>query len=499
MTTEVGVASAPGAELVLPRTLRWQHVFALCVPGGVVPAFMTAGFVVGSLGTWGYVMIMGVIAVTVVFQNLIFAEMAGMFPDKPGGVALYSMEAWKSRFTLAGPLAAFGYWAGWALAVGITGVSIGYLVQAQWFASQTWGWKMPIGGVVIGLPHLIAIGVVILGWVLNYVGIGITTKITGWLGIAFVAFLAVLLVGTFAGIGGSFHVSNLTWSVSLSDGGWKLVIVWFYVMLWSASGSESAAAFVPEYKNPVSDTVRGLFTIVTAVAALLILIPVGAAGYLGEAALADNPLTYAVQALQQILTPSIAGIAVAVLVAFMIVGMFQAIADSSRALYGMSQDGITIKQFHSLNRFGMPGRALTLCMVVNVLIVVFVGSVLGILLASNLGYILSFVFAIVGFVLLRRDRPDWPRPFKLKSGIWIPIAIVVAAFELVMIVIGLLNPSLAGYGGLKETIIAIVILAVGVVAYIYRVVGQDHAPLRMKESSSTASPASSSHGATPGD
>ena len=60
-------------------------------------------------------------------------------------------------------------------------------------------------------------------------------------------------------------------------------------------------------------------------------------------------------------------------------------------------------------------------MVINILFVLFVGNIFGILAASNIGYVLANIFALSAFVLLRRDRPNWPRPIKL-SAYWVPIA-----------------------------------------------------------------------------
>ena len=56
-------------------------------------------------------------------------------------------------------------------------------------------------------------------------------------------------------------------------------------------------------------------------------------------------------------------------------------------------------------------------MVVNICFLLFIGNIFGILAASNLGYVLAHMFALSGFVLLRKDRPNWPRPIKLgRSG-----------------------------------------------------------------------------------
>ena len=53
--------------------------------------------------------------------------------------------------------------------------------------------------------------------------------------------------------------------------------------------------------------------------------------------------------------------------------------------------------------------------VLNILFVLFIGNIFGILAASNIGYVLAHVFALSAFILLRRDRPNWPRPIKLAN------------------------------------------------------------------------------------
>ncbi len=56
------------------------------------------------------------------------------------------------------------------------------------------------------------------------------------------------------------------------------------------------------------------------------------------------------------------------------------------------------------------------------------------------------VLAITGFLLLRRDRPDWPRPYRLSNR-WIGVAVALAVYNTI-IVVGVLNPGTAAYGGL---------------------------------------------------
>jgi amino acid transporter len=135
---------------------------------------------------------------------------------------------------------------------------------------------------------------------------------------------------------------------------------------------------------------------------------------------------------------------------------------------------MTIKQLSVLNRWHVPGHGMTLDMMVNILFLLFVGNIFGILAASNLGYVLAHMFAISGFVLLRRDRPDWPRPIRL-GAIWVPIAVVLSLWCLLLTVVGFgwMHQAAGGYGGTKEQLIGIAVLAIGLLLFLYRRIVQD--------------------------
>ena len=110
--------------------------------------------------------------------------------------------------------------------------------------------------------------------------------------------------------------------------------------------------------------------------------------------------------------------------------------------------------------------------VLNLFLISYFGYPLDILAAGNLGYILAHVFALSGFLLLRRDRPNWPRPIKLSAA-WVPIAGLLAAVNLLFIVTGaFIYADKYGYGW-DKTRIGIVVLAVGLLLYIWRRVVED--------------------------
>jgi amino acid transporter len=125
---------------------------------------------------------------------------------------------------------------------------------------------------------------------------------------------------------------------------------------------------------------------------------------------------------------------------------------------------------------------MTMDAVLNILILVlFAGpsAVIQILTFSNFGYVFAHIAAMSGFLLLRRDRPGWPRPIRV-SAVWTPIAWFLLACDITFLVVGSLSFKLTGYGEYKELIIGIAILAISFLLYIYRVTVEDRRKLEWR-------------------
>jgi amino acid transporter len=94
--------------------------------------------------------------------------------------------------------------------------------------------------------------------------------------------------------------------------------------------------------------------------------------------------------------------------------------------------------------------------------------------------------ALGGFLLLRRDRPDWPRPVRL-SRMWIPLAAVLFTINFILLVGGGFIWSggflgIEGYGyGWDKTRIGLLVLLAALVLYIYRHAVQDKIPIKIRE------------------
>jgi amino acid transporter len=165
--------------------------------------------------------------------------------------------------------------------------------------------------------------------------------------------------------------------------------------------------------------------------------------------------------------------------------MISSTADGSRALYGIARDDMTVKQLFHLNKYHVPARAMTVDMVLNVLLVLFVSSNLAILYMSNIGYVLAHFLALTGFILLRVDRPNWPRPIKVGPA-WVGIAAVLALFNAVLIIFGVTYASLTGYLSTTLTpsrtvLLGIGVLVVAVLLFFYRRIVQDKQKITFRE------------------
>src|SRR6266550_7516913 len=347
------MAEAYVEERHLLKSLRWWDgfVIALCNPGFLVAAL---GYSMGALGTWGAVVLWAISAGIGMLQSWIYAESASMFPDKPGGISLYAHEGWRGRFSLAGPIGAFGYWIGWSVVLSIFGKLIGDLIQAQWFPNTTW--SVFDGTVHLGLPHFIAVACIVVVWLLNVFGIRPAVWISYVTGAGLMVPLVVVIVLPY--FTGAWHSANMTWSLH----GWlgfKTAMVWLFLMGWSAYAAEVCATFAPEYHDTRRDTTIALRSAATFTLVVYLLFPLGVGGVSGAPSTATAAGEFYVPALAKIVGSGGAGVVLVLLIGSLFLSMISSTADGSRALYGIARDHMTIKQFFHLNKYHVPARAMT--------------------------------------------------------------------------------------------------------------------------------------------
>jgi amino acid transporter len=469
------MAEALVEERHLLKSLRWWDgfVIALCNPGFLIASL---GFSMGALGTWGAVALWAISAGVGMLQAWIYAETASMFPDKPGGISLYAHEGWRGRFSLVGPIGAYGYWIGWSVVLSIFGVLIGTLIQAQWFPNSTWSFFD--GAVHIGLPQVIALACIVAVWALNVFGIRPAVWFSYAAGAGLMVPLVIFILVPY--LTGDWHSSNMTWAIPGGFGGFKLAMVYLFLFAWSSYAAEVCATFAPEYHDTRRDTTMALRSAAVFTLLVFLLFPLGIGGVSGAPSTATAAGEFYVPALAKIVGSGPAGVIIVLLIGSLFLSMISSTADGSRALYGIARDHMTIKQLYHLNRFHVPARAMTVDLVVNVLLVLFISSNLAILYLSNIGYVLSHVFALSGFLLLRRDRPNWPRPIKV-GPVWLGIAAVLVVFNAALVIFGILNPTLTGYGTWTDMFIGVGVLVASVLLFFYRRIVQDKSKVTFRE------------------
>jgi amino acid transporter len=262
--------------------------------------------------------------------------------------------------------------------------------------------------------------------------------------------------------------------------GVKLALVYMFILGWSAYGTEVSATFAPEYQDTRRDTHRALRGGAMFMLLVCVLTPLGLGGVTGAVSPEVAEGQFYTQAMNTIAGHGAASFFTICVIGSLLLSMTSSTADASRALYGISRAGMTIKQLGVLNRFHVPGRAMTVDLLVNVALVVFIKSNLAILYMSNIGYILCHVFALSGFLLLRRDRPNWPRPIKVAAG-WVPIAAFLCVLNAVFLAIGAFAPKLNGYGNWTDFGIGVGVLFGSLLLFFFRRIVQDKEPVHWSE------------------
>jgi amino acid transporter len=476
------VATAQVEERQLLKAMTWWDGFvvALANPGFLIAAL---GASIGALGTGGAWLLWSISICLGALQNNIHAELASMFPSKSGGIALYAHEAWRKYLTLIGPVATFGYWIGWSVVLSINGLVAGTLIQAEWFSDTTWSTSG--AGFDLNLPILIGVGLIILVWLFNIFGV----RPAVWFGYVTGALLCIpaFVLMFMPYITGDWSGSNLDFNIG-ANGGLALALVWLYFMCWSSYGIEVVATFAPEYHDTQRDTRMALRSAALFSALVYVLLPLGIGGTLGTQAIADDTtfIAFYKLAFDELVGSFLGGVMIFCVAAGLVLSMNTATMDGSRALYGISRDGMTIRQLGLLNRFRVPGVAMTIDAILNIFLITYFAGVLEILAVSNIGYVFATCTALSGFLLLRRDRPNWPRPLKL-GRIWTPIAAFCLTANLVFLIAGGFIYSggflgIDGYGyGWDKTRTGLIVLLVAFLLYVYRHVVQDKIPLTLRE------------------
>ena len=346
---------------------------------------------------------------------------------------------------------------------------------------------MPGLGWDITTARLIGLGCMVAAWGINLRGQRSALRFS-WTAGALVAIpLAVIAVGPFLTGDVTNHAlggNNMAATLELygwPDGTWGkfvLVMAWLYILGYNTYGAGCTATFAPEYKHTKDDTRKAILAVggINVVCALLL--PVAIVGTVGQDALASDTtgVVYLTDVWHAIVGETAGKVLIALLCAGLLLMMNAGTMSSSRVLHAMAKEGMTLRWFGRLNGNAVPVRAMTVGLVLNAWLLFQFPTVFFILAVGNLGFLLAHVLALSGFLLLRRDRPRWPRPIRL-GPFWLVVAACACLANLAFIVFGLIGLPMTGYAydasGTNPTawmgrivIVGVVTLVLGCAGYV---------------------------------
>ncbi|HEY8012549.1 MAG TPA: APC family permease, partial [Dongiaceae bacterium] len=365
---------------------------------------------------------------------LFLAELSAMMPERTGGSPTYAYPAYKDRWPRLAKhingFTAWAYWLGWFPVAPLNMILASYYLADRFGINTTAGFT-PIHTFIAWSTLVIAVIGILLFFIPAYRGIrfgAAFATVLALLSMIPLTFIAVAWifnpsVVNFGELAGFKHLDGSSFFAGMSGYNWlQVYIAYGFLLTWNVIAMEAAACYIGECGNPDHDAkiamnLEGGYGVF-----IYTLIPIAFIVVLGSHALSDatlaDPKTIFVTFAGKIL-PGIGGEVLNWIIAFMLIvalalSALNAIMGSGRALYQMALDGEFPTFFTKLNEHGVPARAMSLNVIVS-LLVVLLGGAVEIYSFSNVGYTVSFIPVLIGYFLLRQDKPDQRRPFRLPE------------------------------------------------------------------------------------
>jgi APA family basic amino acid/polyamine antiporter len=441
-TVTTGPAGDDGLVRVLGLGSGVLFVLGSVIGSGI---FLTTGTMAAALpsatlllAAWA---VGGVLALT---GGLTYAELGGMFP-KSGGVYVYLREAF-------GPLTAFLY--GWAAFLvfwsgGIAAVAVGcaeyvsYFVPSLSSAHVLWTLNTPAGVWTLSAAALVAVVAIVALGAINYVGVRSGNAANVVLTIAKVAGLAALPILAIAASRTTPQWTPVVPAVPHPAAAFGVAMI---AVLWTNDAWYCVTWIAGEMKDPQRNLPRSLFLGIGLLT--LIYLVVNVAYFY---ALPMHDLQGTTRVAERAAT-ALVGPAGATFVALTVVVSTlgcddAAILAGARLLFAMARDGVFIRSCARVHeRYRTPHIAIV-ALVVWSAVLALSGSYQQLFTYVVFASILLHMLGAIGLFLLRRTRPDAPRPYRVWGYPIVPAVFIVASGALTLnTLIERPKESLAGLG-----------------------------------------------------
>ncbi len=477
-TAAASDAGQAGGQRQLQRELDWKDAFwaSSGVPAGVL---LTMGGIATMIGQPSWVIWIASILMGFV-QSFVYAEIAGLYPNKSGGASVYGAAGWLPYGKFIAPISVWCNWLAWSpvLALG-TSLGAGYVMASLFPADaaiRLWQLDLlPLDFVReglhlrINLVSIIATGFLLLTFALQHHGAARAAHFQRILGIA--CMLPLLLVGIIPLITGDLPRENLfpllpivrdaaghigfgTWDAA----GLTLLAGAMFGAGWSTYGFETAVCYTREFRDPAKDTARAIFAAGLLCMAIFTLVPLVFQASLGLEGMLD-PSIYdgsgVASALARILGGGavIGNMLIVMLILALLLIVMTSMMGSSRTLYQASVDGWFPRYLSRVNKHGAPTAAMWTDLVFNIVLLL-ASDYFAVLMISNVCYFVFNFLNLQSGWIHRIDRSDWTRPYRCPT--W--LLTTGAVFGFVNMVWMGAGANVWGEGTLRNGLLAVLLI-----------------------------------------
>ena len=423
-------AEADDSEHSLKRTLGPVNLVALGI-GAIIGAglFSLTGIAAAENAGPAVVLSFVVAAIGCAFAGMCYSEFATMIP--------IAGSAYTYAYATMGELLAWII--GWDLvleyAVGAATVSVSwssYVVKLF----HTFGIELPQSLTACpfdptpGIINLPAVFIIIVMSTLLIIGIQESARVNGFIVVLKVTIVIIVILVGFSYVNSAnYHPFIPPNSGKFGEFGWSGVMRAAAVVFFAFIGFDAVSTAAQEARKPQRDMpigIIGSLAICTILYVLFSRVLTGMVNYQifkGDASpVATVIKQFPSQVLQvAIVIGIIAGYSSVILV--MLLGQ-------SRVFFSMSRDGLLPRVFSDVHhKFRTPWRC-------NLIFMVFVSLFSGFLPISKLGHmtsigtLLAFVIVCIGIMVMRRTRPDLPRPYRTPFVPVVPILGIVTCLAM---------------------------------------------------------------------
>ncbi len=394
------------------------------------------------LGSPGWLLAAWAIAGTLTMAAaLCCAELAAMLP-RAGGQYVFFREAY-------GPLAGFLF--GWTLFLVVqTGTIAAVAVAFAKYLGVLWpgvsGSRrlLSAGPVSVSAVQAVAIAVILVLTASNATGLKAGTRTQNVFTAAkFVALLALTAAGLVLGGSGQAALSAPGFFAAASASGQPLAGIALAAALgtamvgplFSQSAWNNVTFAGEEVKEPGRTLPRALLAGCAVVTALYVLANLAYLNVMPLSGIQHAPEDRVATAVAtSLFGPAAAGVVAAAIMVSTFGCVNGLVLSGARVSFAMARDGLFLRGLERVNAAAVPGNALW-AQAAWACLLVLSGSYSDLLKYVISVDLLFFVLLVTAVIVLRRKRPDLPRPFRAPGYPWLPLAYAAAGIALILILL----------------------------------------------------------------